>query len=250
MTFSLWLKHFPKHIGKIEALVFVVASIPLTSLLIEYYYSALGFDPLDRIMRVTGLTALTLLLVAIVISPLCQFMTWLFTLFKARYGKRPSDWNWTIPLRRMIGLFTFFYATLHLIIYFWLDQGGDFKSALLDTYDRKFLLVGMAAFILLIPVTVTSTNNIMQRLDKSWRRIHLLVYPIAILSGIHFWMLTKVGLYEPYPYLFAIFLLVGWRVWGAWKKMPSKISDDGMEVPLRESITASEIATSKLSSKL
>lgn len=234
MTSLLWLKRFPKHLGKIKAFVFLAASAPLITLLIEYHHGTLGFDPLDRVTRLTGLAALILLLVSLLITPLRHLLTWSSIFIKASYGKRISDWNWIIKLRRTIGLFSSFYAMLHLIIYFWLDQGANLKDTLLDIYERPFILAGMTAFLLLIPVTVTSTDKMMRRLGKTWRRVHRLVYPIAMLAVIHFGMSSKVGVYKPYPYIAAVFLLLGWRVWFHWEKLPGKINDDGMEAPQRQ----------------
>jgi len=119
-------------------------------------------------------------------------------------------------------------------IYFWLDQGANIADTLLDLAERPFLAVGMATFVLLIPLTLTSTDNMMRRLGRNWRRLHRLIYLIALLAILHFWMLTKVGVYAPLPYMFAVFLLLGWRVWFAFSPRPRKIPDDGMETPLRE----------------
>jgi sulfoxide reductase heme-binding subunit YedZ len=100
-----------------------------------------------------------------------------------------------------------------------------------DISERYFILAGMAAFILLIPVTITSTDKMMRRLGKNWRRVHRLVYVIAILSLLHFWLLTKRGVFDPYPATGGVFLLLAWRIRFAWKKSNYKIPDDGMETP-------------------
>lgn len=218
---------------ELKVWVFISASIPLIILLFEFLFGALGFDPLDRITRMTGRAALILLLASLLITPLRHWLMWIAIHVKAHYGKRLSDWNWLIKLRRMIGLFSSFYASLHLIIYVWLDQGANLTRILSDIYERKFILVGVAAFILLIPVTVTSTDNMRRKLGKNWRRIHRLVYLIAILAVTHFWMLTKVGVYDPYPYIAAVVLLLGWRVWYIYGISEDETPNDGMEVTPR-----------------
>ena len=219
----------------------MLSLIPLTLLLVEYHNSTLGFDPLDRITRLTGHSALVFLLLSLTISPLRHGLTWSSIYIKAHYGKRLSDWNWIIKLRRMIGMFSFFYATLHLITYLWMDQGMNYKRIISDIYERRFILAGMVAFILLIPVSITSTDKMMRLLGRNWRRIHRLVYLIAILVALHYWMLTKVGVYAPYPYVVVTFLLLGWRVWFFWEKLPNKIQDDGMEATLRHTKSADKL---------
>ena len=234
MTSLLWLKKVPKHGRKIKAFIFLCSLLPLIVLLIEYSQDNLGFDPLDRMIRLTGFAAITLLIATLSITPLRHFLTWFAIFIKADYGKRISDWNWIIRPRRMIGVFASFYVLVHLSIYFWLDQGANISETLLDIYERPFILMGMLAFILLIPVTVTSTNSMIRRLgNTNWRLIHRLVYPITVLATIHFLMLTKVGVYKPYFYIAAVILLLGWRVWFALEKMPGKIADDGLETPSR-----------------
>lgn len=207
--------------------------IPLAELIVEYYRHTLGFDPLDRITRETGTVALTLLLVSLTVTPLRHFLTYLMISIHARHGKRVSDWNWIINLRRMIGLLSFFYVTLHLGIYFWLDQGADAANALRDIAERRFLAVGTIAFVLLVPLAATANNYSMRLLGKNWRRLHRTVYVIAPLAIIHYWMLTKTGIDDPLPYTLMLAILLGWRMWFAWMPRRSKIPDHGMEMPER-----------------
>lgn len=206
---------------------------PLAELVIDYYQNALGFDPLDRITRATGNVALILLLVSLTVTPLRHLLTWLMIRIGAKQGKRIADWNWIIKLRRMIGLLSFFYATLHLGIYFWLDQDANIADALRDITERSFLAVGMFAFVLLVPLAVTANNYSMRRLGKNWRRLHRTVYAIAMLMIIHYWMLTKVGVNDPLPYTMITVILLGWRMWFAWVPRKGKIPDHGMEMPER-----------------
>ena len=228
-----WLAAIPKHINKIKGFLLLTGLSPLAELVIEYYQDALGFDPLDRITRVTGYFALILLLASLTVTPLRHLLTGLMIQIRAGHGKRVSDWNWIIKLRRMMGLLCFLYATLHLVIYFWLDQGADILHALRDIKERLFLAVGMGAFVLLVPLAVTANNYSMRQMGKNWRRLHRFVYVIAILANLHYWMLTKVGIKDPLPYTLITVILLVWRVWLAWIPRKGKIPDHGMEVPER-----------------
>lgn len=206
---------------------------PFAELIVEYYLHTLGFDPLDRITRLTGYVALILLLVSLTVTPLRHFLTYLMIRIQAGHGKRVSDWNWIIKLRRVIGLLSFIYATLHLGIYFWLDQGADIADAMRDMAERRFLAVGMIAFVLLAPLAATANNYSMRLLGKNWRRLHRTVYVIAPLAIIHYWMQVKVGINDPLPYTLTLIILLGWRMWFAWMPRRGKIPDHGMEMPER-----------------
>lgn len=230
------LSAIPKHIAKIKALVFFFSLIPFLILISEYYYGNLGIDPLDRLTRLTGSSALILLLLSLVITPLRHFLIIFMVAIRANYGKRLADWNWIIKTRRILGVMSFFYASLHLSIYFWLDQGADFTYAFYDIKERNFIAVGLIAFILLVPLALTSTNKMMRLLGKKWRRLHRAVYLIAVLVIVHFWMLSKVGVYEYIPYALMTLFLLGWRIWYYWTVRKDKLIDDGMEAVDREQI--------------
>ena len=229
-----WLAAIPHHLSKIKLLLLLAGLSPIAELLFEYYAHALGFDPLDRITRTTGEVALILLLATLTVTPLRHSLTWLMVRIRAGHGKRGSDWNWIINLRRMIGLLAFFYATLHLMIYFWMDQGANIAYALRDLLERPFLAVGMIAYLLLLPLAATANNHMMRSLGKKkWRRLHRSVYVILALAIMHYWMLTKVGVIDPFPYTLVAGILLGWRMWFAWMPGKGKIPDDGMELPER-----------------
>lgn len=228
-----WLAVLPKNLIWIKTILFFAGLSPLAELAIDYYQDDMGFDPLDRIMRSTGIVALILLLASLAATPLRHLLTWLMISIRAKHGKRVSDWNWIIKLRRMVGLLSFFYVTLHFGIYFWLDQGANVQNALRDVAERSFLAVGMVAFVLLVPLALTANNYSMRRLGKNWRRLHRTVYVIAPLAIIHYWMLTKVGVNDPLPYALVTGVLLGWRIWFAWIPRKNKIPDHGMEIPER-----------------
>lgn len=234
MTALHWITFWQKHYGKVKALLFILALSPLANLLVDYVRDNLGIDPLDRMTRLTGEMSLLMLLLSLTITPLRHFATWLMKYIHAYYGKRLSDWNWIIKLRRMIGLFSFFYASLHLGIYFWLDQGANIEESVRDISERPFLAVGMAAFVMLIPLAATANSAMMRIMRKNWRRLHRIVYLIAILAVLHFWMLSKVGVHTFLPYVLCSVFLLGWRAWFFWGFRKSKIKDDGMETPERK----------------
>lgn len=230
------LGRISKHIGKIKVLVFFLTLIPLLILTIEFYQDDLGLDPLDRLTRLSGKTALVLLMLSLLITPLRHFLIMFMVRLKANYGKRLADWNWIIKLRRLIGVMSFSYVLIHFIIYFWLDQGADLEGFVYDIKERYFIFVGLMAFILLIPLALTSTNSMMRLLGKKWRKLHRTVYLIIILSIAHFWMLSKVAVYDYVVYFIITVFLLGWRVWYYGIGRKNKLHDDGMEAVDREQI--------------
>ena len=233
-----WLAVIPKHLIMVKVMVLLAGLVPVVDLVIDYNQNALGFDPLDRIVRSTGSVALILLLVTLTVTPLRHSLTVLMVSIRATHGKRGADWNWIINLRRMIGLLCFFYAALHLVIYLWLDQGANMADALRDMSERPFLAIGMIAFLMLLPLALTANNYMMRSLGKEkWRRLHRTIYVIVLLAIIHYWMLTKVGVYDPLPYTLVTGVLLGWRMWFAWGSSMGKIQDYGMEIPERDSKT-------------
>ncbi len=228
-----FLAQFSQHFALVRGVVFAAVMAPLLLLLYEYNTDSLGIDPLARLTHMTGKTALVLLLLSLLITPLRHFLVRLMVGLQANFGKRLSDWNWIIRLRRMIGVMSFVYALLHFVIYFWLDQGADIHFVLQDISERKFILVGMVALLLLLPLVVTSTNGMMRRLKRNWRRLHRLVYLIQLLVLLHYWMLSKNGVYEYVPYTVAGLLLLGWRLWYYLSADRRPYVDDGMEVKER-----------------
>lgn len=233
---SCRLARIINHIFKIKLLVLFLSFIPFFILVFEFYFDRLGLDPLDRLTRLTGKSALILLTLSLTITPLRQFLVLFMIKIKAGYGKRLSDWNWIIKLRRSVSLMSFFYVCLHFMIYFWLDQGASFLNAFYDVKERNFIALGFFAFILLIPLAITSTKTMMRLLGKKWRALHRSVYLIAILVIAHFWMLSKLAVYDFVPYFLVMFFLLGWRVWYYILGPKGKILDDGMESVDREQI--------------
>ena len=180
-----------------KILLSVNALIPLALLSLDAFRGRLGANPIEFFLRATGVLALTFLLVTLAVTPL----------------RRGTGRNDVVKYRRMLGLYAFFYAVLHLITYSIFDKSLDLPAIVGDVIQRPFIAVGMLALFLLIPLAVTSTNAWVKRLGgKNWAKLHKLSYPIAILGVLHFWMIVKSDVF--YPAIFGVILLVllSWRV--------------------------------------
>ena len=161
----------PKQTGWIKAAVFLLALLPLLRMV---YLTLAGqlVEPLEFITRGTGDWTLYFLCITLAVTPL----------------RKLSKWNWLIKLRRMLGLYAFFYAALHFMTFLWFDHFFDLAEMWKDVLKRPFITVGFIAFVLLIPLAATSTNGMIKRLGgKRWQLLHKLVYVIAPLGILHFW---------------------------------------------------------------
>ncbi|MES2365824.1 MAG: protein-methionine-sulfoxide reductase heme-binding subunit MsrQ [Pseudomonadota bacterium] len=186
-----------RQLGFTKAALFLVALVPLLRLIWLGINDGLGANPIEFITHSTGTWTLIGLLATLSITPLRKF----------------TGWNWLIRLRRMLGLFAFFYASLHFMTYIWLDQFFDINTIVKDVIKRPFITVGFLAFVLLIPLAVTSTNSMMKRLGgKNWQRLHRLIYVIATLAVVHYWWLVKKDITQPLIYAVVLALLLGIRV--------------------------------------
>ena len=182
-----------------KPLVFVVCLLPLAWLLCGAFGLAgvsLGADPVKKLEHELGLRALQLLVLTLLITPLRHLL------------------NLThLPrLRRMLGLFAFFYALLHFTVYLSLDLEFNFGTFFKDVAKRPYITIGLAALLLLIPLAVTSTNKMMRRLGRRWQKLHRLVYPIAILAVWHFWWQVKRDIREPLIYAAILAALLAYRI--------------------------------------
>jgi sulfoxide reductase heme-binding subunit YedZ len=158
----------------------------------------LGANPIESITHHTGDWSLRFLLITLSITPL----------------RRLLGWNWLLRFRRMLGLFTFLYAFLHFGTYLVLEQFFDFQAIAEDIIKRPYITVGFAAFLLLIPLAVTSTNAMVKRLGgRNWQRLHRLVYLIAILAVLHYLWLVKSDFLEPLSYASVLAILFSYRIW-------------------------------------
>jgi sulfoxide reductase heme-binding subunit YedZ len=159
----------------------------------------LGADPVDRLLHACGITALNMLLITLLVTPVRQI----------------TGWNSLIRLRRMLGLFAAFYALAHFSVYAWLDQGLDLRAIGADIIKRPYITIGMLALLLLIPLAVTSTNRMMRRLGRRWQKLHRLVYLVTLLGVWHFWWQVKKDIREPLIYAGIFLVLMAWRFFRA-----------------------------------
>ena len=163
----------------------------------------LGADPTQVLTHWSGFTAVTLLVVSLAVTPV----------------RRITGWNAVQKVRRMLGLWAFFYATVHVGVYAFLDQALALDFILEDVLERPFTLVGAAAFVLMIPLAVTSTKGWIRRLGKNWIRLHWLVYPAAVLAVLHFELGQKTDLTRGPVVMGAVLaVLLGARLYWAWRK--------------------------------
>ena len=178
-------------------LISLNALIPLAFLLFDWYRGGLGANPIEFFLRTTGVLTLIFVLLSLLITPL----------------RKLFGWNGLIKYRRMIGLYAFFYALIHLITYSIFDKSLDLAAIVGDVWQRPFIAVGMLAFGMLVPLAVTSTNGWVKRLGgKRWARLHKRNYLIAILGVIHFWMIVKSDVFYPAIFGFVVVVLLGYRL--------------------------------------
>ena len=180
-----------------KPLVFLACLVPFLLLLQGALDGDLGANPLERVTDVTGQWGLRFLLLTLAITPL----------------RRLTGWTWLLRFRRMLGLFVFFYITLHFLTWVWLDQELSWGNILADIVKRPYVTVGFSAWLLLLPLAATSTRGMMRRLGSNWQRLHRAVYVIGVLAILHYIWLVKADLLEPliYAAVLILLLLVRWR---------------------------------------
>jgi len=184
-----------------KPIVFLACLAPLGRLAWKAYNTALGANPIQVITWSTGTWTLVLLMITLSITPL----------------RKLTKQYWLIQYRRMLGLFAFFYVCLHFTTYIWLDQFFDLRSIYKDVYKRPFITVGFTAFVLLIPLALTSTKRSIRWLGKRWQVLHRLIYATAVLGVIHYIWLVKKDIRKPviYAIILAILLVYRIAVWAA-----------------------------------
>src|ERR671914_2193360 len=187
----LWLK----------TTVFLGGLIPLAQLAYGFYTDNLTANPIEYITRFTGSWALIILITSLAVTPL----------------RRITGWNALISFRRMLGLFAFFYAALHFATYMFLDLFFDFSAIAKDIIKRPYITVGFTAFVLMIPLAITSTTGMIRRLGKRWQQLHYLVYVSAILGVVHFYWLVKADIRRPMQYGAVLAVLLAYRLVAKWR---------------------------------
>lgn len=194
----------PKQFNWIKRALFALALVPFVRMV---YLTVTGqlVEPLEFITRGTGDWVLYFLCITLAVTPL----------------RRLSKWNWLLKLRRMLGLYAFFYAFLHFMTFLWFDHFFDVAEMWKDVLKRPFITVGFIAFVLLIPLAATSTNGMIRRLGgKRWQWLHKLIYLIAPLGILHFWWMkaAKHNFTQPIIFGCIVALLLGVRVFWAMTK--------------------------------
>jgi methionine sulfoxide reductase heme-binding subunit len=194
----------PQAVRALKALVFLAALIPLGRLAAGAFFFPdwLGANPAEFITRSTGDWTLRFLLITLAVTPL----------------RKLFGWHSLATFRRMLGLYAFFYGVVHLSSYVAFDHVFDVMEILKDIVKRPFITVGFTALVLLIPLAITSTNRMVQRLGaKRWLALHRLVYVIAPLGVLHFWWMVKRDVTEPAIYAAILAALLGYRAWARLK---------------------------------
>ncbi|PTQ88223.1 sulfite oxidase heme-binding subunit YedZ [Agitococcus lubricus] len=183
-------------IGYSKPLIFLLLCLPTVWLVLSAYQQNLGADPAKKLVDETGLWALRILLLSLAMTPF-------------RYWTGSGVW---LHYRRMLGLFAFYYVVLHLLSYTFLLFGANWSYLQQELTKRPYIIVGFSAFLLLIPLALTSTKNWQRRLGQRWRKLHQLVYLIALLAMLHVIWLKKLGVWAVWPYALCLFILLAERI--------------------------------------
>lgn len=196
-----------------KPLVFFFSLLPLAALATRAAVDGLGANPIEAITHATGDWALRMLLVTLAVTTLRHLL----------------GWNWLMRLRRMLGLFAFFYASLHLLTYLVLDQYFAWRHIVEDIAERPYITTGFASFVMLVPLAVTSTNSMMRRLGgKRWQALHRLVYLVAIGGVAHYFWLVKADMLNPLIYLAVLVVLLAHRLRVRFTGPRSVLARDGV----------------------
>ena len=176
--------------------VFIVCLWPLGTIILGIYYNDLGAEPVKKIMNHFGEWTLIFICLTLTMSPL----------------KRITNLGFWIKFRRMLGLFVFFYATIHLLTYVGLDYRFDWEPIINDVLKKKYIFIGFSAWLLLIPLAITSSQKMIKILGRNWKNLHRLVYVIAIFGSLHYIWLSKTIFFKPLIYTLIIVVLLALRI--------------------------------------
>ena len=179
-----------------KVFVFLLCLWPLYSIIYQIFYNKLGAEPVDKIINHFGEWTLIFIFLTLSMSPL----------------KKITNSTIWIRYRRMLGLFVFFYASIHLLSYVGLDYRFDFQPIINDVLKKKFVFIGFAAWLLLIPLAITSSNKMMRILKHNWKKIHRLIYVIGIFGVLHFIWLSKTIFFKPLIFLIILIILLLFRI--------------------------------------
>jgi methionine sulfoxide reductase heme-binding subunit len=180
----------------VKLVVFMNASVPIALLARDAYFHELGANPLEFVTHTTGMLALTFLMLSLAVTPM----------------RKATGQPWLIKLRRMLGLFAFFYGSLHLFAFVWFDKSFSIRAIIDDTLKRPFILLGMLGFVLMVPLAITSTNKMVKRLGgERWNRLHRAVYFAAAAGVLHYYLLVKADTRIPIAFGVVLAVLLGYR---------------------------------------
>ena len=192
-----------------KLLVFVNALVPLALVGWDWRRGQLGANPLDFVTRTTGTLTLVFLVLTLAVTPLRKW----------------TGANWLVRLRRMLGLYVFFYGSLHLLCYVWFDKWFDLNAIAQDVARRRFILVGVLAFTSLVPLAITSTDQMIKRLGgKRWQKLHRLTYLAAAAGVFHYYLLVKSDVRKPLAFALLVALLLGYRLFVSYTKRATPLS--------------------------
>lgn len=214
--------------------VLALVLLPALTLVLGYSNKNLGVNGLETLERATGRWAVILLILTLFITPGRRLLLHLFRYANFRWGKRLPDWNFLMHLRRMLGLTCFFYGCAHALVYLEFDLAWDWSALSDELHEKPYILAGVVNLCLLALLAITSTDGMVRLLKRNWRRIHRLIYLIALLSIAHWWWMSKPGDLRSLPYVMVLLALLAYRVaaWQGWSS--SKNGDDGMVAAPRE----------------
>ena len=179
-----------------KPIIFILSTIPFLFITYKIFFNKLGPEPVKEITHFTGEWTLIFICLTLSMSPLQKF----------------TNLNYWIKIRRMLGLFVFFYASLHLLTYIGIDYRFSWQPIFDDVVKKKYIFVGFAAWVLLIPLTITSSQKMMLLLKEKWKKLHRLIYVIAILGSLHFIWLSKTIYFKPLFYFVLITILLALRI--------------------------------------
>jgi len=176
--------------------VFFLSTIPFLFIFYKIYFNKLGPEPVKEITHFTGEWTLIFICLTLSMTPL----------------KRLTNLTMWVSFRRMLGLFVFFYASLHLLTYIGIDYRFNWQPILDDVFKKKYIFIGFAAWVLLIPLAITSSQKMIKLLKNNWKRLHRLIYMIAIFGSLHYIWLSKTIFFKPLVYLVIILVLLALRI--------------------------------------
>ena len=176
--------------------VFILSTIPFLFIFYKIYFNKLGPEPVKEITHFTGEWTLIFICITLSMTPL----------------KRLTNLTMWVSFRRMLGLFVFFYASLHLLTYVGIDYRFSWKPILNDVFKKKYIFIGFAAWVLLIPLAITSSQKMIKLLKNNWKKLHRLIYIIAIFGSLHYIWLSKTIFFKPLVYLLIILVLLALRI--------------------------------------